>query len=648
MDSFDGTNGKYPYGRLILSGSTLYGMASQGGAYGWGTIFSEPVAGGAPTVLASFNGTNGRFGTGSLVLSGSTLYGMTRGGGVYGDGNIFSINTNGSGFQNLLSFSGGNGASPQGSLTLSGSTLYGMTYGGGANNFGTVFALRDPNIIPPAITLGGAANATIITGGTAAAGITVSNAPSSTYNLNFTLGATVLSGSATLGTITSGSGSLAPGGSQSCTVSATSTNLGSNTLSFTAGDPNAVNNPQTTTAVLTVYDHSNASLSPATTQTSQTINFGNVLRGATAPSQTFTIYNLAANTSPGYTANLKLTGFTPSGNTAFQTNLATFGGLPAASGSNGNTFTAALNTSSYMTGSGTITIAASQLADDSSLPGAGNNNNGGLTVALQGNVGNATADASSSPASFGTALTAPVAANASYANLESTVTATTGSGGQSMVGSTATILAGTASVATTASMAWRTATLPAGTASVATAARTAFRPAASKPPTGAREGFVSDVLSLTGIAVVDGQTKDGSVHTDTFVLQMNYSPPILTARTGLSELAAAQAGLIQMDYLDLGPDDVAGTLDDQWEPAVLGNFGSDNDTFLGLGAWNGDMTLGDWGVNVQTHTVWAVLDHNSQFAVVPEPTTLALLAAAAIGLVGYEWRRRHAAGRWAE
>ena len=74
-------------------------------------------------------------------------------------------------------------------------------------------------------------------------------------------------------------------------------------------------------------------------------------------------------------------------------------------------------------------------------------------------------------------MTAPVAQGGSYANLESTVTATTGSGGQSMVGSTATILAGTASVLTTVSMAWRT--------------------AAANPQTGVQEGFVSDVLNLS-------------------------------------------------------------------------------------------------------------------------------------------------------
>ena len=160
--------------------------------------------------------------------------------------------------------------------------------------------------------------------------MTVSNSPTSGYNLNYTLTANVLSGSATLGAISSGTGSLAPSASQSCTTAATSTILGVTTISFTASDPNSSNLSQTTTATLTVMDHSNASLSSTATQTTQTINFGNVLRGATVPSQSFTIYNRAANTTPANTANLKLTSFSTSGNTAaLSTNLTTFGGLAA-------------------------------------------------------------------------------------------------------------------------------------------------------------------------------------------------------------------------------------------------------------------------------------------------------------------------------
>ncbi len=94
------------------------------------------------------------------------------------------------------------------------------------------------------------------------------------------------------------------------------------------------------------------------------------------------------------------------------------------------------------------------------MPGAGNNNNGGIAIRLEGNVGSATADNSNSPGSFGAALTAPVAPNASYANLASTVTTTTGSGRSDLVGSTATVLAGTNDSGSplTITMQWRTPT----------------------------------------------------------------------------------------------------------------------------------------------------------------------------------------------
>jgi hypothetical protein len=186
--------------------------------------------------------------------------------------------------------------------------------------------------------------------------------------------------------------------------------------------------------------------------------------------------------------------------------------------------------------------------------------------------------------------------------------------------STATILAGTASVSTTVSMAWRT--------------------AAANPQTGVPESLVSGVVDLSGSGVVDGQTKDGSVHTDTFVLQISYDPQAVTARIRLGELAAAQAGLIQMDYFDLGPGALDGAAGDPWKPAVLGNFGSDDNHFAGVGAWDGDLTLGDWGVNFESHAVWAVLDHNSEFAATPESGTLVLLGAAAICLAGYRcWQQ---------
>ena len=102
-------HGANPTGSLILSGSTLYGMTYTGGTYGYGNIFSEPLAGGTPTTLFSFDGTShGANPQGSLILSGSTLYGMTHGGGTNGLGTIFSEPLAGGTPTALFSFDGAN------------------------------------------------------------------------------------------------------------------------------------------------------------------------------------------------------------------------------------------------------------------------------------------------------------------------------------------------------------------------------------------------------------------------------------------------------------------------------------------------------------------------------------------------------------
>jgi len=610
LASLNRSGGDYPVGGLTLIGNTLYGMATQGGAYGCGTVYSVPIGGGTPTVLASFNGTNGQYPFGGLTLSGSTLYGTTIYGGLgfsgsgqlRGNGVVFSVPVSGGTPTVLFSFDGSNGQYPSGGLTLISNTLYGTTQYGGAYGSGQVFSL---NIAPATISLSNVSSPIIISGGTTTCGMTVTNSPSCGYSLNYNSTAVVSSGTASLGLITPTSGNLAPGESRSCTVSATSTHLGVNTISLTASDPNSSNLTQTTTATLTVLDHSNASMSSGSFQPTQAIHFGNVLRGATVPSQNFTIYNRAANTAAAYTANLKLTGFTPSSNAAFQTSLATFNGLTAITGSNGNAYSASLNTSNYTNGGGTISMSASQLVDDSGLPGAGNNNNGGLTITLDANVGNATANASNSQTAFGTPLTAPVAKNASYANLESTATATSGSGGYSLIGSTATILAGmnsSSGTAQTVGMAWRTQTLTERTV----------------------PALLSDVVDLSGMGL------SGTAQTDPFVLQMTYNPALLPGGAGNEGLWASNEAI----YLGwLNPNTHT------WQNAIDGNYGTNSNQFY-LGAWpTGDMTLGKWGVNTANHTVWAVVDHNSEFAVVPEPGTLVLLAASGIGLLA-AWRRR--------
>jgi len=145
LHSFAGgsSDGASPYGSVILSGSTLYGMTHEGGSKNLGTIFQIGADGSGFNLLHSFAGhsADGAYPFGSLTLTGSTLYGMTHNGGRYDRGTVFKIGTDGTGNSILHAFRGSiKGVSPHGGLTLSGSTLFGMTPGGG-DIPGTIFKI---------------------------------------------------------------------------------------------------------------------------------------------------------------------------------------------------------------------------------------------------------------------------------------------------------------------------------------------------------------------------------------------------------------------------------------------------------------------------------------------------------------------------
>jgi len=143
LAQFNYVNGANPYASLILSAGTLYGTASAGGANTFGSIFSVPSTGGSITALNSFTGgTDGGLPFGSLVLSGSTLYGMTNSGGINNCGTVFSIPTTGGSVSVLNSFlNSTDGASPQGSLILVGGIFYGTASTGGTGGHGVVFSI---------------------------------------------------------------------------------------------------------------------------------------------------------------------------------------------------------------------------------------------------------------------------------------------------------------------------------------------------------------------------------------------------------------------------------------------------------------------------------------------------------------------------
>jgi hypothetical protein len=126
--------------------------------------------------------------------------------------------------------------------------------------------------------------------------------------------------------------------------------------------------------------------------------------------------------------------------------------------------------------------------------------------------------------------------------------------------------------------------------------------------------LISDVLTITG---ADG---------DTFVLQMTYDPRQLTG----NEAALAQRGLIFL--VSRGANDSG-----NWVNAIDFNTGPNVGAANVQGAWAGQLQLGTWGVDIANNTVWAVLNHNSVFAAVPEPGSFVL---AGMGLAGLAWASR--------
>ena len=168
------SDGATPSG-VTLSGNTLYGAADLGGSSGSGTLFALNTDGTGFTKLHDFTGSSdGVNPAAGLILSGSTLYGEAFNGGTYGDGTVFAVNTNGTGFTKLHSFTGGSaGAKPIGGLILSGNTLFG-TAGGGYNSGGdflgngTVFSITLPS--PPQLRIIRSAGNVVLTWPTNAAG----------------------------------------------------------------------------------------------------------------------------------------------------------------------------------------------------------------------------------------------------------------------------------------------------------------------------------------------------------------------------------------------------------------------------------------------------------------------------------------------
>jgi uncharacterized repeat protein (TIGR03803 family) len=125
-------------GLVVGNDGLLYGMASAGGAFTFGTVFKF-TTGGVFTNFATFDGVNGGNPQNGLVLAGDgNFYGASPEGGTIGEGAVFRVTPGG--VVTLLASFGASSAFPVAGLTLGpDGELYGITTAGGATGRGTIF-----------------------------------------------------------------------------------------------------------------------------------------------------------------------------------------------------------------------------------------------------------------------------------------------------------------------------------------------------------------------------------------------------------------------------------------------------------------------------------------------------------------------------
>ncbi|MEI6816791.1 MAG: T9SS type A sorting domain-containing protein [Bacteroidota bacterium] len=143
--SFNDTLGGHPQGRLLqLNNGMLYGMTFNGGAFGFGVIFSYDLTANNYMDIKNFDSTTGAKPYYSTLIQATDgkLYGMTELGGLFDGGVIFNYDVTSNIYTDIFDFdcSNSNGCRPLASLfQASNGKLYGFTYTGGGSLYGTIF-----------------------------------------------------------------------------------------------------------------------------------------------------------------------------------------------------------------------------------------------------------------------------------------------------------------------------------------------------------------------------------------------------------------------------------------------------------------------------------------------------------------------------